>query len=184
MSVPADAKPLERTVTLRFEEVYDKHAEYIWRVVQRLGVPAANAEDAVQDVFVVAYRKLAEFEGRSSVKTWLTGIAFRVVRDHRDKRRNQHAELDESATESAGPSPAHVAERGNDLEVLDMLLGQLEDSKREILVLSEIEELSVPEIGRILDINVNTAYSRLAAARADFEQAVKRYRAKERRVPT
>lgn len=130
--------------TFLIEEVYDAHADYIWRVVQGLGVPKANLEDAVQNVFVVAYRKLGGFEGRSSVKTWLTGIAFRVVRDHRDKRKNDREELDETATASLGPTPAAIAERRSDLALLDTLLSQLDDAKREILVLSEIEELSVP----------------------------------------
>lgn len=180
MSTPLEAAGAAPREALNFEEVYDAHADYIWRVVQRLGVPQANVEDAVQDVFVVAYRKLPEFEGRSSVKTWLTGIAFRVVRNHRDKRKNEREELNEMSTASADPTPATVAERGNDLAVLDTLLAELDDAKREILVLAEIEELSVPEISRILDINVNTAYSRLQAARTEFEQAVKRFRAKEK----
>ena len=180
MSAPIDSAPALRREELRFEDIYEAHADYIWRVVQRLGVPQANLEDAVQDVFVVAYRKLGEFEGRSSVKTWLTGIAFRVVRDHRDKRKNEREELDEMSTASLEPTPLAVAERGNDLAVLDALLAQLDAGKREILVLADIEELSVPEISRILEINVNTAYSRLQVARSEFEQAVKRFRAKEK----
>ena len=65
------------------EKIYAEHVAMVWRALRRLGVPETSIEDAVQDVFLVAHRRAGEFEGRSSVKTWLYGIALRVAKDHR-----------------------------------------------------------------------------------------------------
>src|ERR1700722_8443188 len=65
------------------ESLYDTYFAFVWRSVQRLGVPASQVDDVVQEVFLVVHRKLASFEGRSSLKTWLYGIALRVARAHR-----------------------------------------------------------------------------------------------------
>src|SRR4051812_45143312 len=74
-----------------FDAIYEEHFDFVWRSVGRLGVDAAAVEDAAQDVFVIAHRRLAGFEGRSSVKTWLFGIALRVSRDHRRSARRKRS---------------------------------------------------------------------------------------------
>jgi RNA polymerase sigma-70 factor (ECF subfamily) len=68
---------------LTFAQVYETHFSFVWRSALRLGTPEANVADVVQDTFVVAYRRLPEFEARSSVRTWLFAIALNVVRAHR-----------------------------------------------------------------------------------------------------
>jgi RNA polymerase sigma-70 factor, ECF subfamily len=69
------------------EATYDAYFPVVWRSVQRLGVPTAQADDVVQEVFLVVHRKLEGFEGRSSLKTWLYGITLRVARAYRAKHR-------------------------------------------------------------------------------------------------
>ena len=82
----AQAHAAELTAVARgFEAVYREHYAFVWRSVRRLGVPDRELDDVVQEVFVIVHRRLAEFEGRSMVTTWLFGIAYRVVRDHRRK---------------------------------------------------------------------------------------------------
>src|SRR5262245_44836563 len=90
MALPAstaEAAPRSPPPAPTLDAIYEAHVAYVWRVVQRLGVPESSADDAVQDVFLVVHRKLDGFEGRSSIRTWLYGIALRVARDHRRKRR-------------------------------------------------------------------------------------------------
>src|SRR5262245_15446282 len=69
-----------------FEELYEEHFDFVWRSVRRLGVPGASMDDAVQDVFLVVHNKRDEFEGRSTVKTWIFGIVVHVARAHRRRR--------------------------------------------------------------------------------------------------
>ncbi len=78
--------------TLDFEAIYDEHFDFVFRNVRRLGVPDAHVDDAVQEVFLVVHRRLAEFEGRSSVKTWIFGVLARVAADHRRsiRRKSPH----------------------------------------------------------------------------------------------
>jgi len=165
-----------------FESVYDAYFPYIWRSVQRLGVPASQVDDVVQEVFIVVYRRLGDFEARSTLKTWLYGIALRVARVHRARaRRAQGEELD--ANRERAPEATRPDERAANAEaasVVQTILDGLDDEQREVFVLAELEQLSVPEIARALEVKLNTAYSRLRLARAAFAEGAARARAKDR----
>jgi RNA polymerase sigma-70 factor (ECF subfamily) len=163
--------------------VYAEHAPFVWRSVRRLGVPLGAVEDAVQDVFLVVHRRLAEFEGRSSVRTWLFGIVRRVVRDHRPSRRQEPTDalVLDSLPGALDAGPVALAERAEAARTLQSLLDTLDDEKREAFVLVDLEEMSVPEAAEALGANVNTVYSRVRAARQDLEQALARARARRKR---
>ena len=92
-SVSADSpeRPMGNAEGPSFDNVYDTYFPYVWRSVQRLGVPAASTDDVAQEVFMVVHRRLAEFEGRSTLKTWLYGIALRVARAHRLRAHRSNA---------------------------------------------------------------------------------------------
>lgn len=166
--------------SLDFDTLYEAHFEFVWRSLVRLGVPAEHAEDAAQDVFVVVHRRLADFEGRSSARTWLYGITRRVAADHRKRARRRRAEpRAEVVIEGESPSPHQALERAEGARILDELLEQLDDTKREVFILTELEEMTAPEIAYALDVNVSTVYSRIAAARDAFNRAVARYRARQ-----
>jgi RNA polymerase sigma-70 factor (ECF subfamily) len=148
-------------------EVFDEYAGYVWRTFRHLGIPEADVPDLCQEVFVVVHRKLGEFEGRSSVKTWLYGICVRVASDHRRRAhvRNERAQSDAgeqlSSSQSFGPD-ARAEARAQ----LQSLLAELDDDKRTVLVLYELEGLTMKEIAEIVGCPLQTAYSRLHAARA------------------
>jgi RNA polymerase sigma-70 factor (ECF subfamily) len=169
-------------VRLTFEAVYDQWFDFVWRSVRRLGVPEASVDDVVQDVFLVVHRKLEGFEGRSTIKTWLFGIAMRVARDHRRARMRRPAEplLRESVVPDASASPLDATATKQAVELLHSLLDELEDDKRAVFVMAELEQMSAPEIAEALGVKLNTVYSRLRAARASFEMAVQRHRARDR----
>ncbi|MBX3274541.1 MAG: sigma-70 family RNA polymerase sigma factor [Sandaracinaceae bacterium] len=169
---------------LRLEEVYDAHVDFVWRSARRMGVPQEAVDDVVQEVFLVVHRRLDDFEGRSSVKTWLFGILLRVVSDHRRRHRRKGglAPLPEAlAAEPDRSCPAEQLERRTQLELLHALLMGLDDDKRAVFVLAELEQLTAPEIADALGIKLNTVYSRLRAARKEFEEALARHRAREAR---
>jgi RNA polymerase sigma-70 factor (ECF subfamily) len=164
--------------TLRFEDVYEAHFPFVWRMTRRLGVEDAGVDDVVQEVFLVLHRRIAEYDGRASVRGWLFGILSRVVRDHRRRRARKDAPCvpvprdssDDLTLPSSDPTPSALAERSERIALLQRVLERLDDAKREILVLAFLEEMTVPEIAELLDVNLNTAYSRLRAAKQAFAE--------------
>jgi RNA polymerase sigma-70 factor (ECF subfamily) len=169
-----------------FERIYEQSFALIWRAARRLGIDPADTDDVVQEVFVVAHRKLPEFEGRAQVKTWLFKILVRVV--HRyfrtQKRKPGHrpsATVEElgALTDTQSQSPAEAVERAEAVRILDGILGRMEEDKREVFVLAEVEQMSVVEIADVLGTNLNTVYSRLRAARQEFQRALSRFQMRE-----
>lgn len=178
----AGAAPEEST---DFREVYDRHFAFVWRSVANRGVPAAALDDVVQEVFIVVHRKLPEFEGRSSLRTWLAGIVRRVVADYIRKRGNQPAGDESLEREPAAhANSAELVERNAALELLDGLLAKMTDEQREVFVLHEIEHMSGIEIAALLGANENTVWSRLRTARRIFQEGVTRQRARQTREQT
>jgi RNA polymerase sigma-70 factor (ECF subfamily) len=171
-----------------FARVYDEYFDFVWSSARRLGVPDAVLDDAVQEVFVIVHRRLSEFEGRSSMKTWLFGIVRNVSREARRsvRRKSPHDARPGALADpdlllaDAELQPDRVAERSAENRVLYELLAKLDDDKREVFVLAELEQFTVPEIAQAVGCNVNTAYSRLRLARETFAEAAARYRAREK----
>jgi RNA polymerase sigma-70 factor, ECF subfamily len=182
---PPEARPL---TTARFDAVYDAHIDFVWRSVRRLGVPDAAADDVVQAILVVIFRRLDDFEGRSSIKTWVYEIVVRVVRDHRRtvRRKSPHAS-DRDPVDPAGLAapaderPDAVADRADAARVVRELLDELDDDRREVFVLAELEQLTLREIAEVLHERPGTIASRLRAARAAFESAARRRRLRDQR---
>jgi RNA polymerase sigma-70 factor, ECF subfamily len=172
---------------LTFDVVYEEHFDFLWRSARRLGVHDGAVDDVVQETFLVVHRRLAEFEGRSTVKTWLFGILLRVVRDHRrhTRRKAPHSIRPEAPTDpetlSAGSDqgPHERAAKTEAVRALHAILDELDDEKREVFILAELEQMTAPEMADALGANLNTIYSRLRAARQEFEQAVSRHRARD-----
>jgi RNA polymerase sigma-70 factor (ECF subfamily) len=158
-----------------FDDVYAQQVRFVWRVLRGMGVSDVLVEDAVQDVFVVVHRRLHEFDGRFSIKTWLFQIAYRVACDYRrkGKRSATHESMDETLRDSA-PSPADNAERDEALRVVEKLLDALDDNQRIVVLLSEIEGMTAPEIASVMGAPLNTVYTWLRRARAQLSAAVAR----------
>jgi RNA polymerase sigma-70 factor (ECF subfamily) len=166
---------------LALADVYEEHFDFVWRSARRMGVAEGAVDDVVQEVFLVAHRRLDDFEGRSSVRTWLFGILLRVVSDYRRtlRRKGGLAPLTDALPSDGSDCPAGGAERREAVRVLHRLLDTLDDDKRAVFVLAELEQMTAPEIADALGVNLNTVYSRLRAARRDFEKALELHRAKE-----
>lgn len=160
-----------------FEDLYREHFAFVWRTVRRLGTDAAFVEDVAQEVFVVVHRRLGEFEGRSTAKTWLYGIVRRVAADHRRTLRRKPLTAGGGGDEPEAPTapdegPDASAERAERVRLLHRLLAGLDEAKREVFILSELEGLTLAEISEALSVNQNTVASRLRAARREFEFAL------------
>lgn len=157
-----------------FEELYAAYFGFVWRSLQRLGVQHASLEDAAQDVFVVVHRRLADLRADASVKAFLFAIALRVSQAYRRKIRRKGADsLDVEAHASREPGPFEHAVAARALRVVEQFVGSLDESKRVVFVLSELEQMSAPEVAAALAIPVNTVYSRLRHAREHFASYLK-----------
>lgn len=164
-----------------FDTVYAENVDFVWRNLRRLGVPDGHLEDACQDAFLVAYRRLGEFAGRSSIRTWLFAIALRVASEHRRKLRRTDG-FDVLPDEPPGnePTPLETAERREAAVLLEQFLAGLSGVLRPVFILAELEQMTAPEIGETLGLKVNTVYSRLRLARQAFERAVAGWSARRR----
>jgi RNA polymerase sigma-70 factor (ECF subfamily) len=186
LSVSESEKPEGATPSLGAElaEIYRAHFTAVWRGLKRLGVPEPSLEDAVQDVFLIVHRRAGDFEGRSSVRTWVYGIAVRVAKDYRrsEARHAQRVErLAEHLESDASPrTPADEAERREANRLLHAALARLDDEQRDVLVLVELEQLPVREAAAALGVRVRTCQRRLRAARAAFELALQSLPTKSR----
>jgi RNA polymerase sigma-70 factor (ECF subfamily) len=164
---------------LTFRELYDRYFAFVWRSVANRGVRQSALDDVVQEVLIVVHRKLPEFEGRSSTRTWVAGIVRWVVTDYMRKRGNQPAgdELPEHAA-SASAMPSDELERKDAAMLLDALLSKMSEEQREAFVLHELEHMSGIEIAEITGVNENTVWSRVRAARKIFQEGVARHKAR------
>jgi RNA polymerase sigma-70 factor, ECF subfamily len=158
--------------TLSFDELYDQHVDLVWRTLRGLGVPESSVEDALQDVFLVVYRRVATFEYRSKLSTWVFRIALNVARDYRRRARRRETVPLEIDVVDARPGPHEAAASAQALRNLASLLDALDETKRATFIMSEVEGMSAPEIAEVLGVNVNTVYARIRVARREFELVV------------
>lgn len=155
--------------TADFEQVFVELAPYVLRVLPRMGIASSDVEDVAQDVFLTVHRALPDFEGRSSVRTWVYGICIRVASNYRQRAHRRHEQLmaapEEQATHADTRTPAREFEAQRTLAALDAALSRLSDVQRAVFVLHEIEQLAVSEIAAALACPKFTVYARLYAAR-------------------
>lgn len=165
-----------------FDAVYRANVGLVWRALRRAGVPESMLEDATQEVFLVYHRRRDEFEGTSSVRTWLLGIARGVAAN---VRRGQQRFLRRLASRQAEPDSTPVDDpearacRAEAGAIVDAFLVTLSPAMREVFELVEIEELKQREAAEVLGISINTVGSRLRAARAEFASYVRALENKE-----
>jgi RNA polymerase sigma-70 factor (ECF subfamily) len=164
-----------------FDEIYEAHFSLVWRSARRLGIPEAHLEDVTQEIFLIVFRKLPGFEGRSTLRTWIFSIMLHVVRRQKQSLR-ANSPIDPPAEREipngeAGPDESLARRQAS--AVLHRFLESLDDDKREVFILAELEQMSASEISAVLQIGTNTVYSRLRLAREAFSSAISRHRARE-----
>ena len=170
MSIMLPQRPFsERSIDVA--ALYLEYARLVRRVLRSHGVLHESLEDAVQDVFLVAYRRYDDFVPRASYKTWLFAIAVKVARDYRRRvsRKGGLATLHENELPSPRMDPFAAAVAAQSLRTLNRKLERLACERREVFILAELEQLTAREIAQLLSLNLNTVYSRLRAARRDLD---------------
>lgn len=155
-----------------FELIYREYFDFACRSLRLLGVSSDALEDAAQDVFSIASRRLGEFEGRSSIKTWIFAIVQGVASNRRRMQRRKHAPLeplqpDDTAAE--GPTPEAEAQAAQSVAMIQAFCDNLDEGRRALLVLGLIEGVPMRELASTLGIPLHTAYSRIRALRQSLE---------------
>lgn len=165
VSDPAEPRPT-------LAELYRAHAGFVWRVVRRMGVPEATAEDVVQEVFLVARRRLPDYEGRGAPTSWLYGIARGVTANYRrgQARAERRLRVVSGPRPAAAISPEDAIGRADAVAIVERFLAALDPDQREVFVLADVEGMSGPEIASALDLKLNVAYSRLRLARRKLQR--------------
>jgi RNA polymerase sigma-70 factor (ECF subfamily) len=164
-----------RDVEVQLADTYRIHYGFVWRSLRRLGVPEHAVDDAVHDVFVVAARRLHEFEGRAALTSWLFAVAVRIAAHHRraiarhERRRSALAQT----VQSSGP-PKDAFARRDAAQTLHDLLEALDDEHRHVFILMELEQMTGREVADMLGLKVATVHSRLRSARDQLRRAAAR----------
>jgi RNA polymerase sigma-70 factor (ECF subfamily) len=159
-------------------QIYRDHHAFVWRIVRRLGVSEAGVDDAVQEVFVVLHRRRDELDFSGSIRGLLYGIARRIAKRSRDKA-SAAAKLRVVGPTTAPENPEDDAAIQQKAAVLRAALEALDEGKRMTFVLADIEGMTIPEVAAAMNVNVNTSYARLRAARQKLGEAVARHRKEE-----
>jgi RNA polymerase sigma-70 factor (ECF subfamily) len=158
-----------------------EHYAFVWRLLRRLGLREGDADDAAQQVFLTASRRLHDVEVTRE-RAFLYGVALNVgARARRSLGRRREEPLD-TEIERVAPEPnaEQLLERRQARALLDQILDEMPEDLRVVFVLFELEELSTPQIAELCQIPIGTAASRLRRAREDFEERVARAEARRR----
>jgi RNA polymerase sigma-70 factor, ECF subfamily len=162
----------------RLAALLEAHFRLVWRTLRRLGLLPHAADDAAQEVFMIAAARLIEIEPDKE-RAFLIGTAYRVAANARRKEERRHESgepLDPEAAPHSSPNPEELVERKRWRELLDVVLDGMPLDLRTVFVLFELEGLSSPEIATALSIPLGTVASRLRRAREAFARSAEELR--------
>jgi RNA polymerase sigma-70 factor (ECF subfamily) len=165
---------------LDFRTIFDTYGLFVLRTLRKLGVPSADLNDLCQETFVVVHRRLADYDGRASLRTWIYAICARTASAHRRSVRARREEACANPEPYVTGASEEAMHQDRDLDArravaeVELLLAGLDHEKRTIVVLHEIEGLSMSKIAGAVGCLLQTAYSRLHAARKAMRVSLER----------
>lgn len=173
----------ETTTDLSLADVHTRYGAFVFACLQRFGLREEDVFDAHQEVFLVVFRRLDSYSPSCSMTAWLFGITRRVAAAHRRRahRRREVSVDPDLDIEDLNCNVEDQLSRWQTRRLVERLLDSLDLDRRVVLVMHEIEGMECSQIATLLGIPVGTVHSRLHAARRDFEAAMKRHEAREKR---
>lgn len=146
----------------------------VYRLVLRMGLSPADAEEAAQNAFVAAWRGLPEFRGDAKFSTWLYRLSTNAAIDfaRREKKHTGHADINELERPDDGPSPQETVERRERSDAIRDAVAALPEQYRQVLLLRYMQELSYGEIGSALGLPEGTVKSRINRAKSQLKAAL------------
>lgn len=156
---------------MSLEGLYRTYFVFTWRVLRHLGLPESALEDAAQDVWLTVHRQLVRFEGRSTHRTWLFGIALNVARNHhRSERRHPSGARSDANAPASCPSPEVRTDVQRSLGLVSEFLETLDEPRRVLFVTHFLEGLTPAESAEVLGIEVGLLYERIRRLRRALER--------------
>jgi RNA polymerase sigma-70 factor, ECF subfamily len=169
-----EVRPPTVALSSEFRRLFEAEFGYVCRSLRRLGVREADVLDVAQELFVTVHRHLGEYDEARPLRPWLFSFSLRFAANYRRLTRNRVAHVD--------VENAHSAAADSNAEARDLVLralSELDFERRTTLVMHDLEGFPVPEIAEQTSVPLNTVYSRLRLARADFRAAVERLQPKK-----
>ena len=166
------------------DELFRKHAPFVARLLHRLGVPAREIDDVVQQVFVVVHKNGGYVQGPATPTSYLGAIAVKAASSARRRdgaQRSRHAGYSPELLASSGRDPVTLLEVRSELTQLQAALAEMDPDLRAVLVLTELEGESCASIAASQGIPVGTVYWRAHRARKQFRQIAQRLTQKKSR---
>ena len=166
-----------------FVDVYRTYFNFVWSITRCLGVDRAEQDDIVQEIFVIIYKRLETIEQPESLRSWIYGIIRRTAcRYHRAKRtrliNTETMNLEPEVRQPEWCTPQIIAEQSEQVRLIWSFLEKIDAPKREVFILTEVEEMTAPEIAAAIGVPLNTVYSRLRAARQELDEALQKHHAR------
>jgi RNA polymerase sigma-70 factor (ECF subfamily) len=154
-------------------ETFDRELDYVYGTLQRLGARPGDMEDLLQEIFVALHRNWPTLDASRSLRPWLFGVAFRVIRTHRRRRAREtaFAELDPA---DDGPDPEGWVQGQESLALLSAALQHVPAVRRSVVIKHDLEGLDIVDIARQLSITKFGVYARLYKGRKELASAVRR----------
>ena len=180
LSVVAPLPEAPENAAARVRVLIDQHYDFVWRLLRRMGLSAADAEDATQQVFINANRHIGSIHAGKE-RAFLVSTAFHELRHQRRGQRRRRVTPDEEAVAShhePTEPPDELVDQRRAREMLDAIVVAMPDDLRIVFVLFEIEEIPTTEIAELLDVPAGTVASRLRRAREDFQDRLARLQAR------
>jgi RNA polymerase sigma-70 factor (ECF subfamily) len=164
----------------RLKAMLAEHFDFVWRSLRRMGVPAADVDDAAQNVFLVAARRLDQIMSDRD-RAFLFATAVRVASTFRRavRRHPEEPSLELEQVQSSALSPEDLSELSRARPLLQGILEEMSLEQRSVFILCELEELESQEVADLLDVPLGTVYSRLRGAREIFQSAARRLSARD-----
>jgi RNA polymerase sigma-70 factor, ECF subfamily len=179
--IPSESAAAETAthVPLTLETVYDAYAPFVWRSLQRMGVPESDLEDAMQELFLVVHRKLPSYqESKAKLSTWMFGIGINIARRHRAKASRRFFLAEPDLEVSPVVNQETELSQKQDTQCLNDLLSRLRPEHAATFVMFELEGMTCAEIADLTGVPVGTVYSRLHNAREHFRALLVKHNAR------
>lgn len=167
----ADALAVQQAARLRLERMFNEHHDFIWRLLRRLGLSRGAADDAAQNVFVVAAERVLDIR-EGCERSFLFGTALRVARRTSRNEKRWVLEEDMDFRNSQVARPEDLADQRRAVDLMGRILANMDLDLKTVFILAELEGQTMPQIASLLEIPLGTATSRLRRAREAFRAAV------------
>jgi len=152
---------------------FRREFDYLCRTLRRLGVHENDIEDLAHEVFLVLHRRWKDYDSSRALRPYLFGIAYRVAAAHHRQRAHE-IPSEELEVEDHAPEPEQALQSEQARALVLRALEQLPFPRRAVMIMHDLDSVTMREIARVLSIPLFTAYSRLRKARKEFIDAVAR----------